>query len=365
MSASSSTCVQPQHILAIDIGGTKVAAGIVVLGGPVNLGSTATLNTNLGLSGFDSGRNEPRPPTIQLSRSIPTNAHRGGQAVCDAIVEFAAGLRREYDQLPGTAPLRGIAVASAGVIDEQTGAIRSATDTMPTWGGVQLGQALAQSLGLRVHVLNDVHAHALGEVSHGAGRGYKSALVIAVGTGIGGAIVDEGHVCRGAHGLSGHLGHIHHSLAREFPCSCGRYGHVESIASGTGIADLYNARAKNIPGAVAVRGGRALQDLAEAGNELAQQTFADSGRALGEVLGSLTNATDPEAVILSGSMTRSGGIWWEALREGFHNSAMNPVAETPILSGSLGGSAPLIGAATNFLLAQEAVTSIRHQKNYL
>ncbi len=316
------TGVPGTAILALDIGGTKIAAGVVLLGAD----STEVL----------------------LPRSVPTHAERGGEAVRDAVVETASALAREYRATANAAELTGIAVSSAGVVNEETGSIISATDLIPRWAGTTLGADLEEAIGLPAKILNDVHAHALGEMRMGAGEGHDSAVVVAVGTGMGGAIVVGGEVLRGAHWVSGNLGHIHHPLARDFTCSCGRVGHIEAVASGSGITSLYNARADEarLPH---VDGGRALQELADGGNVLAQQTFVDAGRALGEVLGSLANATDPELIILSGSMTRSGDAWWSAVRDGYRDVATDPVRATPIVLGALGGDAPLLGAAVNFV----------------
>lgn len=301
-------------LLALDIGGTKVGWGIV----------------------------EARDtPEVTERGSIPTEAMRGGADVAERVCALARSLVTSHPEASG------IAVASAGVVDPATGTIVSATGTMPGWGGTALGAQLKAATGLNARVLNDVHAHGLGEATLGAGRPYRSVLSIAVGTGIGGAFVEDGRVAFGARGIAGHVGHIHHHYAPDMACSCGRFGHIESFCSGSGISAWYDSlRTSADPEA---DGGRALQDLAESGNALAAACFARSAYALGEATASLVNCTDPAAVILSGSMTRSGDMWWDGLREGFAASAMTPVADTPLLVGSLGGDAPLLGAVSFFL----------------
>ncbi|WP_246311252.1 ROK family protein [Changpingibacter yushuensis] len=337
----SDSLVEPasKPVVVLDIGGTKISAAVVEW-------------TPLADPQF----------TICCSQTAPTNAPRGGTAVCATAVDLARSVAHQYAAAHGSS-IVGISVASAGVVDEANGSIISATDLIPGWAGIELGRTLSQQLGLPTRVMNDVHAHALGEVSAGVARGCDSALVLGVGTGIGGAVVSHGHVLRGAHGLSGHLGHIHHPLANGFTCSCGRFGHIESVASGSGLGRLYNARVSDFQTERAhneeysisqlegvVSGGRALKDLADAGNDLAQRTLSESGRALGEVLGSLANAFDPDVIILSGSVTRAGELWWNAIHEGYGAQAMDTVAHTPLLQGSLGDSAPLIGAAANYLI---------------
>lgn len=303
-------------LLALDIGGTKVGWGIVEVG---------------------------QNYTVVERGSIPTEASRGGADVAERICSLASSLKEAHPEASG------VAIASAGVVDPVEGKIVSATDIMPGWGGTPLGKLVEERTGLPVRVLNDVHAHGLGEATLGAGRPYSSVLSIAVGTGIGGALVEDGHVTFGSRGIAGHVGHIHHHFAPDMVCSCGRLGHIEAFCSGSGITAWYNSlRPQDAP---EVDGGRALQELADAGDPLASACFARSAYALGEATASLVNCVDPAAVIISGSMTRSGDIWWDGLREGFAASAMNPVADTPILIGSLGGDAPLLGAVSFFLNA--------------
>ena len=132
-------------LLALDIGGTKVGWGIVEAGDTYEV-------TERG--------------------SIPTDAMRGGADVAGRICDLAASLVASHPQVSG------VAVASAGVVDPATGDIVSATGTMPGWGGTHLGALLQAATGLPVRVLNDVHAHGLGEATLGAGRPYLSLIHI-------------------------------------------------------------------------------------------------------------------------------------------------------------------------------------------
>lgn len=299
-------------LLTVDIGGTKVAWGL----------AQAT----------------PDGVDIQGHGTMHTNAHAGNvlERICEKV--------RELNQAH---TLNGVAIASAGVIDPRTGKVVSATNTMPGWAGTELGKAVAEDTGLPVHVINDVHAHGLGEATAGAGRGAERVLSVAVGTGIGGALIVSEQIDFGAHYLAGHYGHIHHHMADSMRCSCGRMGHIEAICSGSGITNWYNFRRSGSDPQVA--NGKQLQDLAEAGNELAQTVFEESAYALGQSLGSLANCVDPTVIVISGSMTRSGESWWHNLRRGYRDSAMDPLQEVPIRLGDLGSDAPLVGAAVHFV----------------
>ena len=177
--------------------------------------------------------------------------------------------------------------------------------------------------------------------------GRDTVLSVAVGTGIGGALIHDGEVVFGSHNLAGHLGHIHHHFAPEMLCSCGHMGHIEAFCSGSGITAWYEARrSTQDPKAL---NGRRLQELADSGHPLAAACFTESAYALGEALGSLVNCVDPAIIVLSGSMTRSGEAWWASLREGYRASAMNAVADLEIVAGSLGSNAPLLGAVIHYL----------------
>ncbi|XCB29289.1 ROK family protein [Arcanobacterium hippocoleae] len=328
------------EILALDIGGTKIGWAIVryVENNGTNLQSIAP---------FTSPASVETIPDFEILRegSIPTCAMEGGSAVLSRIVELAAQIQTEHPEIAG------VSVASAGVIDPNTGAVISATGTMPGWGGTPLGASLQQAAGIPVEVINDVHAHGLGEAKCGAGKGAAGVLSIAVGTGIGGALITDGKIVFGNHFLAGHYGHIHHSYAAGMECSCGRAGHIEAISSGSGITAWYNARAKTSSSTLQnpiVANGRELQELADNGNKLAKKCFKESAYALGEVLGSLANCADPSIIVISGSMTRSGKRWWRALEKGYAASAMDGVAQVPLVLGELGGNAPLIGASINF-----------------
>ncbi|MCF2707051.1 ROK family protein [Arcanobacterium haemolyticum] len=325
----------PGPLVVLDIGGTKIAGAIAL---PSTNGDA---------------------PDIILEQSRPTNPSEGGEAVLATVIALATELVAHFRQ-DNDDDVVGVGIASAGVVDEDSGAITSATDLIPGWAGTELGARVSEALGLPTRVLNDVHAHALGEVTWGAAREASSAVVLGVGTGIGGAVVLHGRVLRGAHSIAGHLGHIHHSLGRGFLCSCGRDGHIEPVASGSGVATLYHRRLKDTTEGPAAPGtlepgttsysGLDVQNAAEAGDTVALSAIEDSARALGEIMGSLANAIDPDVFVLSGSMTKTGPMWWEPLRDGFAASAMTPLAGTPILNGTLGGRAPLLGAAANFAL---------------
>lgn len=303
--------------LAFDIGGTKIASGLVT---------------------FPSEGDA----VCESVRSVPTRAMDGGDSVMERLAACAR-VMLDMARAQGRKIL-GIGVGSAGVVDSDNGIIVSATSLMPGWAGQEIGHVLGEACRMPVHVVGDVGAHGLGEALYGAGKPYASILSVGVGTGIGGAYVDHGVLMSGAHGVAGHVGHMPHPLGRGVLCSCGTTsGHIEPVASGTGLAALYNLR--RLANIAPVADGREVVCRAAEGERLAIDVLRDSARALGECLAGLGNLFDPEAIVLSGSVVGAGRLWWGALQEGFQDGALLLVRQTPLIQGALGDAAPLIGAA--------------------
>lgn len=293
-------------MLALDIGGTKIAGGLV------------------------AGH------AVRHLRQVPTPAHDGPEALLDQAWELARSILDEHLAAGGARP-KSLAVASAGVIDPIRGAVTAATDAISGWAGTDLRGGLAARSGLDVRVLNDVHAHTWGEYVHGCGRGHRSMLLVAVGTGIGGGFVVDGELVLGESFVAGHLGHVDVIGADEVPCSCGRTGHVEGLASGTGIEQHF----LRITGDY--RTGGEIARLAST-DDAARTCILTAGEALGRAVGGLLNSLDPGLVALAGSVTRAGEDWLAAVRRGVAASAMAVVADTPIHLAELDNAA-LVGAA--------------------
>lgn len=300
-------------VLAADLGGTKITAAVVTTAG-----------------------------TLLARRTVPTQAQHGPDAVVAALVEALMTVRDEA--AAGAAPAGSpapvaVGIGSAGVVDSASGRIVSATDAIPGWAGTELAARVREALGLDTRVLNDVHAHALGEATSGAGAGKSSLLLVAVGTGVGGAVVRDGAVVTGARGLAGHVGHIPAPEAVGVPCTCGRTGHVEGLASGPGTLSTY----RRAGGEAADT--REVVARAEAGEELAGEVLRTCSFAVGRMIGGLLNVTDPEVVVVSGGMAGAGPLWWQGVHDGVAHEAIDLVAGTAVLPATAGSDAALLGAA--------------------
>lgn len=301
-------------IIGVDLGGTKTSAGLVESDG-----------------------------TVSRRRESPTPSHAGRDAVLDAVAEVVAAVVDDA-RAAGTVVDR-IGVGAAGVIDPETGVIVSATDTIEGWRGTDLRAELSRRLGVGLDIVNDVHAHALGEHRLGAGRGRGSMLLVTVGTGIGGAYLSGGTLHAGAHWLAGHLGHIPSIEAEGILCACGRRSHLEPVASGLGIHASY----------LRLGGSPALADTRALFAELAERPESKDARAadaairlgalaLGRALGGWLNTFDPEIVVLGGSVARQP-LWWEQVLEAAAGETLLPFEGYRILPPALGSDSGIVGAA--------------------
>ncbi|MBB2968318.1 ROK family protein [Leifsonia aquatica] len=300
------------YAVGVDLGGTKTAAGLVAADG-----------------------------SVLLRREVPTPAAAGPEAVLATVIGLAAEvIAAAPEALAGDAPLVGVGIGAAGVVDPRTRTVLSATDTLPGWAGTRIGAEAETALGLPVAVDNDVRAHALGEARFGAGRARSSVLLVAAGTGVGGALIVGGVPLVGASSAAGHFGHLPAVEAQGLHCTCGRQGHVETIAAGPAIHAAYLRRGGTAP----VPDARAVFALAEAGDPLALSVVATAGRALGRAIGGLLNALDPDVVVVGGGLSQTSELWWGPLRDGVAAEAIDLVRDRPVVPAALGTVAALAGA---------------------
>ena len=312
-------------VISVDIGGTKIASAVVTLG-------------------------EDGTCSVEHVGKVPTCAMEGGPVVLERVI---AQVRARLADAGGD-EIAGIAISSAGAIDPVTGDVVSANGKMPDWGGIRLGAEVSSATGLPCRVLNDVHAHALGEARRGAGKNRASSIVVGIGTGVGGAFVDGDRIMLGRHMEAGHIGHVHCAEAAGMPCDCGATGHMECVASGTAITESYirfggDATFERDGETVPMDGAEINRRALELGDEHAIAAQQLAGHALGSVVAGVCSMLDPDCVILSGSVINCGHYWHDAVAEGFARTAMEPLRDIPILLASLGDNAPLIGAAEHFM----------------
>ena len=231
-----------------------------------------------------------------------------------------------------------IGVGAAGLVEAGTGRIRYAPNI--AWREVDLIHVLSPC-GLPVVVDNDCTAATVGELVAGAARGVANLLYVGVGTGIGGGLVSEGRVIRGAHGFAGEIGHIVVDPGG-VRCGCGMIGCWETVASGSAITRLGREQlAPDIDGADVVAAARD-------GDHVAAKIMEMVGARLGAGIGGLVNVLDPEVVVVGGgAAVGAGELLLEPARRAFvatvEGAGHRP--GVPLLSAALGADGAAIGAA--------------------
>lgn len=303
-----------RHVIGVDLGGTKTAAGVVAEDG-----------------------------TVLFSAQVPTLHRDGAEAILDATAELVRALAARAAD--GGTPVDAVGMGSAGVIDSGRGTVVSATDAIAGWAGTRLKDGLAARLGLPVAVVNDVHAHALGEAWRGAAAGTDSSLLVAFGTGVGGSMVLGGRPLLGHRFVGGHVGHLASPFAysggRPLPCTCGKAGHLEVAASGPALHQAY----LRLGGRPSVPDTRAVFELARAGDRTALLAVDTGARAAGQAVGGLVNVLDPQVVVVSGGLADAGELWWNPLLRAVRAELLAPLADVPVVPAELGSTAAVIGAA--------------------
>ena len=294
---------------AVDIGGTKIAVGMVDDGGKV------------------------------VSRmEAPTDPDRYTDSI-----ELIAGLLRETAS-HARAQLTGIGIGSTGPVDPVRGEFGD-VDFLPGWRGKSPVQDLAEIFKVRVALENDGDAAALAEAGWGAGRDRTRLIYVTVGTGIGGGIVLDGELYRGVDGAHPEVGH--HVVDPAGPaCSCGFHGCWESLAAGPAMVAWLESHA---PASYPHRKGitaRKICELAQTGDQVALQAVEHEAYYLGLGIANLINLFTPDAIVLSGSVMKSATLFLDRIREVIRRGCrFVPAEKTELTLASLGDDTNLIGAA--------------------
>jgi glucokinase len=302
--------------------------------------------------GVDLGGSKMRVAVVDgeqrvLYRSTEPSRGRSAGEVLDT-------LERELADARSARP--DVAAAGLGVpctIDQRTGVAIMAVN-LPLID-VPIRDMMREALGLPVFVDNDVNAAILAEHRFGAARGVENAVMISLGTGIGGGLVLGGEVYRGTVGAASELGHTVVDLdGPRCQGNCPNRGCIEAVASGTALGREGREAAERAPesalGALlAQRGdidGKAVTDAALDGDRTAREVVALIGRRLGVAFSSFANIFDPEVIVVGGGVIEVGELLLQPAREELRARALHPMNATRVLVAELGDEAGVVGAAT-------------------
>lgn len=302
--------MEQERVVAVDLGGTKTSACFV---------------TRQGVCG---------PKLTSATRALA-----GANAVLDQVAGMIDGLvARDGDN-----GVLAVGVGAAGVIDPTVGTVVSATEAFATdWVGTDVVGGLRRRLnGLPVSVDNDVNTHAVGEAWLGAGRGYDRVLVTAVGTGVGGALVVDGHPVHGPHHFAGEMGHVPVPGAEHLRCACGRLGHVEAISAGPGLLRHFH----HLGGTPTFSDARQVIAAACEEDGHATRAISDSATALGRCLAGIATVIDPDVIVVGGGMAAVGAGWWQSMEGAVREEVVDALSSLPIRSAELGDRSALVGSA--------------------
>ena len=305
--------------IGVDIGGTKVAGGVV----------------------DDSGR--------IVSRARVDTPARDADAAEDAIVSVVEQLRGDHD-------IEAVGLGAAGFVDASRSRVYFAPN-LPDWHNEPVREDVSRRVGLPVVVENDANAAAWGENRFGAGRDETHLVCVTVGTGIGGGVIVDDELYRGRFGVGGEIGHMQ-VVAGGRLCGCGQRGCWEQYASGNALVREARERAAEsrpeaevllrlgdgTPEAIT---GRHVTEAARSGDLVALAAFATVGQWLGQGLADLAAILDPGLFILGGGVSDAGMLLVDPARAAFEElltgRQVRPVAQ--IVLAELGNDAGLVGAA--------------------
>jgi glucokinase len=249
--------------------------------------------------------------------------------------------------------VRAIGIGAAGLVEAGTGRLIFAPNL--AWRNALLTDHLWDAIGIPAFADNDNNVAAWGEYRHGAARGYRHVLFVGVGTGIGGGIIVDGRLLRGAHGFAAEIGHIIVEPAGPL-CGCGNHGCWEQVASGHALTRAGRDAATQHPQSMIARRsggdparvtGPLVTEAARAGDPVARGILARVGRRLGEGIAGLVNVLDPEVVVVGGGVAAAGDLLMGSARIAFATSVEAPAhrPEVPLVVASLGNDAGAVGAA--------------------
>ncbi len=310
-------------VIGVDIGGTKVAVGLVNTAGQI---------------------------LAQLR--APMITHAGPDAAFDAVVNAIGALQKQRGQ---PEEIRGIGICAPGPLDPRSGVVLNPPN-LPCWRNFPLAERAAQAYKIPVRVDNDANAAALAETKWGAARGYRYVFYATIGTGIGTGIVLDGQIYHGNTGSAGEGGHV--TIDYNGPrCACGKRGCIEALAAGPAIAsrarttiansrsqtsailDLANGKIESVTSEMV---GQAFA----AGDPLAREILQETADLLAIWMGNIIDVLDPDVIVVGGGVAAMLNPFFAGIHEKLPAWSVNPrSAEIPLVLAHYGADAGIAGGA--------------------
>ncbi len=313
-------------VIGVDIGGTKIAAGLV---GP-------------------SG-------AIEYQARVPMICYNGAASGLAAVISAIDSVTAKLHVNGSTAAVRGIGICSPGPLDPNTGIVINPPN-LPCWRNFPLAAEISRVYCLPVKLDNDANAAALAEAVWGAGQGYRNVFYATIGTGIGTGIIFDRHIYHGRTGAAGEGGHV--TVDYRGPrCGCGKRGCIEAFASGPAIAKRAQERIKENPSADSAMlrlangniGCVTSEIVGQAyiiGDPVAKDVLRETVELLALWLGSMVDILEPDVMILGGGVASILRPLFEEIRERIPACSVNSRChEIPLLPASYGIDSGIAGGA--------------------
>jgi glucokinase len=321
-------------IIGVDVGGTKVAGGLVT----------------------QRGR-------LVKSLIVPTRAEQGFKRSYGQIVHL---IGRLIHLAGGKHHVGGIGICAPGPLNPHTGLVINPPN-LPGWRNVHLAEMVERDFGLPAKVENDANAAGLAETLFGAAAAYRDVFYVTVSTGVGTGIIINKKIHHGKNGVAGEGGHVSIDYRSPYRCGCGTLGCIEALAAGPAMARRARVlleQEHTRPSLLReMTGGHLsqitpmlIEEAARQRDRVAREIIDETGFYLGVWLAGMLTLLDPEAVVIGGGVARIGRPLFRKIRETIPHYTINRrfAAKTPLLPAKLQKNVGVYGAASVFLPAGEA-----------
>ncbi len=307
-----------EYVIGVDVGGTSVKLGLFSTAGE-----------------------------LLEKWEIPTRTQQGG---ADILPDIAESVKNKLTEMNiAFERVEGVGIGVPGPVDSDS-VVHKCINL--GWGLVNVKQEMARLLPgvAKVAAGNDANVAALGELWKGGGEGFRSAVMVTLGTGVGGGVALDGRIIAGANGGAGELGHFTVEPAETEVCACGKKGCLEQYASANGIVHMAKKMLAQSEKPSALRqpdnfSAKELCQLAEQGDQLAVEVLERFGEYLGRALSYVACVVDPDVFIIGGGMSRAGSLITDVVQKYYRTNAFHVSAGTQIALARLGNDAGIYGCA--------------------
>lgn len=304
------------YLFGVDVGGTTIKIGFMSVDG--NIIDKYELKTNK----EDNGSNILKD-------------------VAKSIVDFLDNKKINYDQV------KGIGFGVPGPVTD---------DNIVTicvninWKNKDVVKEFSKLIPFKTKIActNDANAAAIGEMSKGNNFNFKNAIMLTLGTGVGGGVIVSNTAIGGTHGAGGELGHVKADFKYNFKCNCGLSGCLETVASATGVVNIAKKYLETEKSVLSNYENLTCKDVFDNKDDIVAAKVIDEVCGyLGYICSILASTTNPEVFIIGGGVSKAGNILIDGIRKHFNEFAFAPTADTKIILATLGNDAGMIGAALN------------------